>query len=814
LSSPNFCRHCGAPLKPGTEFCQKCGNPVKAVKAVPASRSATKLKALVALAIIIVAVSISGLYVSYISPLVPSPIQYTGNTSVVAPTTLTSGMLTSSSSTPVYFNATALSTNLTSIPNPPLVVGCYSYTGTQWKNVTCLSQESVLKQGGFPQCNCNNNAWLGIGSQATSTGSPATPITNGLIQVAFKEYPGYEYDSVWGKGRYSIQMNTNVWPFTCSSSTQCPPFNCSPSAPSCPAVGPGAAHNGWVQFVYQDFCGHKVMYCNENGVSKNDRFCIWNVDVAVARATNNAQGYYPDSCVDPGAIDLSSGYSTIITGWTAPGGLIASDAYLPCGPHGGSVCVWAIVAPDQFGLAGNWLTATGGVMGAGGGSQAEFADNPTLEQTNIAVASCPQPNSIILFGCTSSPQIAAHTNSTIVTAESSNLEQYYPSLTSYWGGTHWWLSSIECAGNLAPDCPHFVNYDYLGNRADFTVSVNPSSVSMYAGPQPYTPTNPTPPSVNVTSQNGVQILPITMSVEQGLFNVAVEDLSGKVCTFPDTLRMPLQPGSTCTFNLDITTNPTASAMTYGWTIWAKETTWANPASASTQFSLTILPTATPSPVIASPLDGSSFNLNQPVSLIGYAHSTEQGQLGDWLPCSSMQFQAAGQTVTPSQDTSYQNSYQNTGYCDAQMTFTVPGPTLITLSASNAQGATGTAEVTITINSQQQQSTPFTFTITTSPTIVVTQGTPYGNYVTVTIITTGGTPQPVELSVSGLPTGATYTFSSNTVTPTTTVTLTIIATYATPPGTYTVTITGVTGSAWLGKGSTASTTIQLAVQSIG
>ncbi len=136
-----------------------------------------------------------------------------------------------------------------------------------------------------------------------------------------------------------------------------------------------------------------------------------------------------------------------------------------------------------------------------------------------------------------------------------------------------------------------------------------------------------------------------------------------------------------------------------------------------------------------------------------------------------------------------------------------GPATVTLSASNLAGVKGTTSVGVNIVSSQQP-TPFTFALSVTPSSYAIDRGGQGSFI-VTVIATGGTPEPVLLSVSGLPQGVTYTLSSNTVTPTATLTLTINSSTDTPLGTYPITITGTV----IG-GSTASTTLQLTVASLG
>jgi len=108
-------------------------------------------------------------------------------------------------------------------------------------------------------------------------------------------------------------------------------------------------------------------------------------------------------------------------------------------------------------------------------------------------------------------------------------------------------------------------------------------------------------------------------------------LEGKTCTFSS----PLQPGSTYTFPLDINTVASAPAGTYPLAI-VGDTLQSFELGASEEYTLIILPTPAPSPVIVSPLAGQQFMAGQPIALIGYAPTTEAYQFGD-VPCYDLQF---------------------------------------------------------------------------------------------------------------------------------------------------------------------------------
>src|SRR5208337_1176074 len=252
------------------------------------------------------------------------------------------------------------------VPPSPTTVGCYRYSQTAWQSGTCLSSEDRLKFGKYPGPFPGINSNLGLG------GVSATLLTYSILMVNFNEYDG-ETDSQSGSGAYSIQLNTNF-------------FN------------GNNGHQDWVQFVYQDFCGNSCGGTDNPGPSS---LCIWNVDVTVAQATNNKNGYSPYCSIsgDPGNVGLTGTYETIIEAWVTANGNLVMYAFI--NGRGGLL---SVVAPDQYGLAAGWTQASGGIMGAGGGSTAQFitnggggASNYDIIQTDIGVSSCPNAGHLELW---------------------------------------------------------------------------------------------------------------------------------------------------------------------------------------------------------------------------------------------------------------------------------------------------------------------------------------------------------------------------------------------------------------------------------
>ena len=86
-----------------------------------------------------------------------------------------------------------------------------------------------------------------------------------------------------------------------------------------------------------------------------------------------------------------------------------------------------------------WDEASGGMMGAGGASLATFANHRATDRHRCGLLR------FVVDGlrrtshsCVETPAPGAG-----VTGESSNLQQYDESLTSYYSGSHWWLSSAS-----------------------------------------------------------------------------------------------------------------------------------------------------------------------------------------------------------------------------------------------------------------------------------------------------------------------------------------------------------------------------------
>jgi uncharacterized membrane protein len=132
-----------------------------------------------------------------------------------------------------------------------------------------------------------------------------------------------------------------------------------------------------------------------------------------------------------------------------------------------------------------------------------------------------------------------------------------------------------------------------------------------------------------------------------------------------------------------------------------------------------------------------------------------------------------------------------------------GTYTVTVTAYQSDGLSTTKSVTVTVSSVPPPPS-FDFRVSATPSSrTIKQGESTTFDVVVEIIS--GSPETVSLGLSGLPSGASYSFSRESGTPTFYSTLTITIDLSAYPGNYALTITGGNG------GKTHSTTVTLVVQ---
>ena len=304
---------------------------------------------------------------------------------------------------------------------------------------------------------------------------------------------------------------------------------------------------------------------------------------------------------------------------------------------------------------------------------------------------------------------------------------------------------------------------------------------------------PAPPATdfNVSSEGDKSVTQgtaVTNAVTANLVSGIAQNVTFSVSGLPTGVTASFNPGN-CTPNCGTTLTLTASASA---TVGAFPITLTGTAGSvirTTTFTLTvsapIVPdfslSATPTSQTLSPGGAASYSVNI-ARVNGFSGTVTFSVSG--LPT------GATGTFTPNLETA--------------------GSTLTVTTTSSTPA--GTYPLTITgVSGSLTHTTPVSLTVNapdfslsaTPPSQTVAQGAS-GDY-SVTVTPTNGFSSTVTLSVTGLPTGATGTFAPNPATASST--LTVAPAITTPAGTYTLTITGVSGSL------THTTTVSVTVTAV-
>jgi hypothetical protein len=235
--------------------------------------------------------------------------------------------------TPHFNHPNSRSATFKNAPKLPSVAGCYHIAkGTNtWAKDTCLTPEYVKAHYPHPE--------LEPGVQFTQAAGAKTspiPVTGGAIDVGLQSIGSID-DPTWGKGYFSVQLNTNA--FTDSS-----------------------GHLSATQFVDM----HKAVSATQS----QDLVCIWNVDITSQQYPNTCHPELTGRAVRSGDFVAVQGYQDFQeTGYLKMVFQLSWDSQE--GTYG-------VVAQDQFGLTktvngkGNWNELTGSILGYGNGSKVNF----------------------------------------------------------------------------------------------------------------------------------------------------------------------------------------------------------------------------------------------------------------------------------------------------------------------------------------------------------------------------------------------------------------------------------------------------------
>lgn len=260
-------------------------------------------------------------------------------------------------------------------PPPPAKVGCYKYTRNGWQNIACATKEFIDSH--FPRPD----------AQLTMTSSATQPLVFGQVEVtlpavdsennAFLASTAGIEPSCQSTGnpvanQWSIQSNTNQWTI---------------------GSGPNKGDTAQTQFVIQ------------SDGSLNS-ICIWNIDAT-------SQGY-DHQCVVPNPKQRSGGLQAFDSGniaaTTNANGTLSMVASLSWVQSGDSN-IYGLTTNDTYGLAAGWSVVSGGILGEGACSQAQFTNAEAITQVLASTCAgdtqpdsptCPpptfQPNASVSIG--------------------------------------------------------------------------------------------------------------------------------------------------------------------------------------------------------------------------------------------------------------------------------------------------------------------------------------------------------------------------------------------------------------------------------
>ena len=234
---------------------------------------------------------------------------------------------------------------------PPPVPGCYAYTANGWNTVPCATDAYINSHFPLPdtQVTLSSSATPSlVFGQLAVTITQLTSEQNGFLASTASISPLCQTSGSPVANQWSVQNNTNAWVI---------------------ASGSNAGDTAATQFTLMS-----------NGA--NTSVCIWNVNVS-------SQGY-AKQCYSPAPAQRAGGLQPFdmgnIAAYTNTNGtlsMVASFTWVPPGQP----TAYSVVAADTYGLNGNWNEVSGGIIGQGNCSQAQFTN--AEEVTQAMGSTCP-----------------------------------------------------------------------------------------------------------------------------------------------------------------------------------------------------------------------------------------------------------------------------------------------------------------------------------------------------------------------------------------------------------------------------------------
>jgi hypothetical protein len=433
------------------------------------------------------------------------------------------------------------------------------------------------------------------------------------------------------------------------------------------------------------------------------------------------------------------------------------------------------------------------ISGLPAGATGTFSPNPATGSSTLSVTTDPTatPAGSYLLTITGTSGTLSHTATPTLVVTDFTVGATPPSQTVTAGGTSSYNLTITSVGGFS-------------GQVNFSVSGLPAGATGTFSPNPATGSSTLSLTTNANTPAGSYTLTITgtsgtLSHNTTVTLVVTSDFT--LASTPPTRAVPA--GGSSSYNLTITpvggfsgqVNFSVSGLPAG----ATGTFSPNPAAGSSTLSITTDPANTPVGSYPLTITGTSGALSHTATA---TLVVTDFTLGATPP---------SQTVTAGGTSSYNLTITPVGF-SGQISFTVSGLPTGATGTFSPNPATGSSTLSVTTVT----STPagsYALTVTgsigtlshnTTVTLVVTSdfslsSTPSTQTVTVggsnsytlNITPAGGFSGQVNFSVSGLPAGATGTFSPNLATGSSTLSVTTSA--STPAGSYSLIITGVSGT---------------------
>jgi hypothetical protein len=287
------------------------------------------------------------------------------------------------------------------LPAPPMDTGCYLATLNGWLQVECANPADVFS--GF------QNFQVGDDGVTTTpqpfSGGSAVPLVYGQVESTVVTI-GSEMSNQT-PNQWSVQNNTNDFPCSTQVNLSCGvQFTVATDGQG----GKSAVCVTNVNVSTQDYTITCVGVNGQNVTTTNGQTLGVTTRVGPLQAFDfaNVAGYSFQQPSGASAVAVVAQFSWVSSQDVVP----TSETDVPNRIPG----LYAVVAPDLYGLAGNWTDVTGGILGIDGGQSANFTNAEVL--TRVVASNCPGDVSASGPTCPGAPTLSSSNVSFTVSPDS------------------------------------------------------------------------------------------------------------------------------------------------------------------------------------------------------------------------------------------------------------------------------------------------------------------------------------------------------------------------------------------------------------